>query len=316
MPTLLALLMPLCMDVKVVASESPLPLITESGDLAETVLLDGAHAFATNLLGAAGDAADVTRINIEQVLPGLQRVLSAYFIHTDANARMGAGGFDYNWTTLPALARRLGESAAYACQYLLKWERRDKKNVISPSKAWLYLQYANYIDSKDGTMSIARNLTERYRKFYRNQKWNSNSILRPIAIASKVLLDANPHAAGDAESLIEMVRGKLMDFVERVMKGQADGYVPRLAEDAKTNAEMRDVAIKDFAEYFVRGVFVDAFRGDRAALRGKQLNLIKSACEVIYRDLQTQEKDEKTQREMEMQEPDVLNMLDAKEQNE
>jgi CRISPR-associated protein Csc3 len=39
-----------------------------------------------------------------------------------------------------------------------------------------------------------------------------------------------------------------------------------------------------FAEYFVDTIFYDAFRGDVAALRGRQLNLLKSTCEVVYQD--------------------------------
>jgi CRISPR-associated protein Csc3 len=42
--------------------------------------------------------------------------------------------------------------------------------------------------------------------------------------------------------------------------------------------------MQDFAGYFVNRVFYETFRADKSALRGKQLNLLKSACEVIYRD--------------------------------
>jgi CRISPR-associated protein Csc3 len=47
--------------------------------------------------------------------------------------------------------------------------------------------------------------------------------------------------------------------------------------------EKQDAAIAEFARYFVEEVFFGAFRGDLAALRGKQLNLLKNACEVLYR---------------------------------
>jgi CRISPR-associated protein Csc3 len=39
-----------------------------------------------------------------------------------------------------------------------------------------------------------------------------------------------------------------------------------------------------FAEYFVGTIFYNTFRGDVAALRGRQLNLLRSACEVVYQD--------------------------------
>ena len=42
--------------------------------------------------------------------------------------------------------------------------------------------------------------------------------------------------------------------------------------------------MRRFAEYFVGTIFYDTFRGDMAALRGSQLNLLRSACEVLYQD--------------------------------
>jgi hypothetical protein len=47
-------------------------------------------------------------------------------------------------------------------------------------------------------------------------------------------------------------------------------------------------AIDDFATYFVNDFFLQTLKGDLSALRGKQLNLLKSAVEVLYRDLDRQ----------------------------
>lgn len=134
-------------------------------------------------------------------------------------------------------------------------------------------------------MAIATELVTRYRKFYRAKKHNSNSILRPVSIVSKFVLDADPVAHPDAESLVLVARAGLADFMERVGKGMADGRFPK-----GVSREERETAMKDFAEYFVQHVFLEVFRGDRAALRGKQLNLIKSACEVVYHDLEAQDR--------------------------
>ena len=35
-------------------------------------------------------------------------------------------------------------------------------------------------------------------------------------------------------------------------------------------------------------LFYGALRGDVSALRGRQINLLKNACEVIYRDMNAQ----------------------------
>lgn len=279
-PALLALLLPLCLDVKVVASESPIPLLNEGDEISETTILDSPHAFVQHLLGD-------DRINMDEVLPKLRKLLTAYFIHLDGNSKQGAAGFDYNWARLPTLARDLSQSAAYACHYAQKWVRKQKNmDSLPENKARLYIQYTRELEKDGGKiMAIATELVTRYRGFYRAKRYNSNSILRPISEASKAVLGAKKAAHPDTESLVLAVRGQLYDFVERVSKGAADGYLPK-----GISSQDREAAMQDFAEYFVRYVFLDVFRGDRAALRGKQLNLIKSACEVVYRDLQTQEK--------------------------
>ncbi|MBK8048908.1 MAG: type I-D CRISPR-associated protein Cas10d/Csc3 [Anaerolineales bacterium] len=62
LPALLALLLPICVDVKVVASETSLPYLNEADEMDETVLIDGAHAAIGYLLGD-------NRINLDHVLP-------------------------------------------------------------------------------------------------------------------------------------------------------------------------------------------------------------------------------------------------------
>ena len=83
---------------------------------------------------------------------------------------------------------------------------------------------------------------------------------------------------------MEAVRGELRDFMDRVGTGRADGrYAPG------SDAANREAAIRLFAEYFVSTIFYDTLRADKSALRGKQLNLLKNACEVLYVDASAQE---------------------------
>ncbi len=127
-------------------------------------------------------------------------------------------------------------------------------------------------------MSHARELTTLYRKFYRARRSNSNSILRPISVAARTILEANPRMFVDRDGLTEAVYGTVRSFIERA-------YRESLAFPPKgSTRESQEAAMREFAAYFVNAVFYTAFRGDRSALRGKQLNLIKNACEAIYRD--------------------------------
>ena len=107
-PAFLALLLPICLDVKVVASTSPLPLLLEADELPETVFLDGAHPFVQALVGRE-------RINVDQVLPCLQRLIVGYFIHVDAHSRQAEGTGTIAGQDIPPLARDLATDAAYAC---------------------------------------------------------------------------------------------------------------------------------------------------------------------------------------------------------
>jgi CRISPR-associated protein Csc3 len=88
----------------------------------------------------------------------------------------------------------------------------------------------------------------------------------------------------DTESLVEVANGELYRFMDRVGKGLADGRFPK-----GISAVQREAAMREFSTYFVTTIFQATFGGDVAALRGKQLNLLKSACEILYKHEQAQE---------------------------
>ncbi len=279
-PAFLSLVLPLALDVKVVASESPMPLLVEADELDESVFLDAPHDFVKDLLGRE-------RISLEGLLPRIQALTAAYLIHIDGNAHTGAGGFDYRWHALPPVARNLAADPLWAFAYLKKWQRANKADTLPVDKAQFYLQYVSILCDLKGNdaMSHARTLTEYYMQFYRAERWNSNSILRPIMVAARAILEADPRLFGDRQSLTEAVYGEMDAFMKRVQSGKADGRLP-----AGSNWQSREAAMRKFTEYFVGDVYYDALRADKSALRGKQLNLIKNACEVIYRDKTVQEK--------------------------
>ena len=132
-------------------------------------------------------------------------------------------------------------------------------------------------------MSIARELVVGYRGFYRADNFkNSNSILRPVSVVADALLNAAVMPAfSDPEALYEVAYGELFKFMDRVSKGLADGRFPK-----GISAAERDQAMRAFCKLFVDTLFVRDFKRDAAALRGKPINLLKNACEVIYRELQ------------------------------
>ncbi|MFP4440697.1 MAG: type I-D CRISPR-associated protein Cas10d/Csc3 [Chloroflexaceae bacterium] len=295
-PAFLALVLPLLLDVKVVAGEGMLPLFNEANELPETVAFDGAHTFIRYLCGVSfadetGEAqhTNATRLTLDDLGPALHRLTAAYLIHLDGNARGGAGGYDYRWNDLPALARDLATSPLYAFHYLKKGLRSGDSDTIGGAKAALYLDLFTYLaPGGDPAMTHAQELTRRYRQFYRVNSFRSNAILRPLSVAAKAMLDADPYAYAEAPALIELIHGELHKMLQRIESNQIDGYFPK-----GSTRESRDEAIAAFSAYLVNDVYVKAYGEDRSAFRGRQLNLLKNACEVIYLAEQRREKQER-----------------------
>lgn len=276
MPAFLALLMPILLDVKVVASETSVPLLLEAAELRETVWFDGAHAAIQALIGNKP-------LNIDEIPINLGRLVAAYLIHLETEYQPPKE----NWQRFIPLANALMESPLYVFHYLKKQERDDEKKQAGPHKIRRYIGYAETFFTQEGddSMTHAKRLVELYRGFYRAKSvTNNNSILRPISVVSDALLIADARLFNTTEALIEVAYGELFRFMERVAKGLADGRLPK-----GISREEREIAMREFCAYFVTEIFVGIYRGDVSALRGKQLNLLRSACEVIYRDMQAQE---------------------------
>lgn len=287
-PAFLALLLPLALDVKVVASESPMPLMMEANEMNETVFLDAPHDFVKYIIGRE-------RISLDRLLPRLRALTVAYLIHLDGNAGMGRAGFDYRWQDIPALARELSDSPLAVFAYLKKWQRKGGYDSIPTEKAKLYLEYERVMDElkkaegKGGEgMSYAKELTRLYRGFYRaeGRPPKSNAILKPIQIAAETVLRADSRIFNDQESLIEVVQGELNGLLDRMNKNRAEGWFPP-GSDGPSRAK----AVDAFSRLFVEDLLYGALRGDKAALNGKQLNYIKNACETLYVAMQAEERE-------------------------
>lgn len=277
LPTLMALVLSVCLDVKVVASDSGVPLMLESDELPETVWFDGAHPSVLAVMGGS-------RINIDHVGGALSRLAAAYMIHLDTEYQPPKE----NWNRFGPIAHSLMESPLYVFHYLKKQQRDDRPPSLGQVRR--YIRFAETLFSSPNTkgereMSLARTLVEQYRRFYRAKGLkNANSILRPLSVVADALLIADPRLFPDAESLTELAYGELAKFMDRVGKGQADGRFPK----GVTIGE-RDAGMRQFSATFVNDLFIGIFNKDVAALRGKQLNLFRDTCEALYRDMQAAE---------------------------
>ncbi len=274
LPVWLALVLTICLDVKVVVSESGMPLIAESDELPETIWLDGAHAAMRTLT-------QDDRIHIDQVASVLARLTAAYLIHLDTEYEPPKE----NWQRFGPIARDLMESPLYVFHHLKRQERDD--HPIGEGQIKRYIAFADHVFAQERglNMSLVRTLVEQYRGFYRAETpLNPNRMRRPLDVVADALLKADQRIFSTPEALEEVAYAELKRFMDRVGKGLADGRFPK-----GVSADQRDAAMWTFCRTFVRDVFLGIFKGDVSALRGKQLNLINSTAEALYRQMQLEE---------------------------
>ncbi|MDQ2100247.1 MAG: type I-D CRISPR-associated protein Cas10d/Csc3 [Tychonema bourrellyi B0820] len=329
MPTWLAFAFPMILDVKTVVSESPIPPFNDGAEFEESVFLDSVpQAFRV--------LTKRDRFRLDYILEGweengksypapLNVLTAAYAIHLDVNAKQGKSGYDSNWGKLTELATDFETSPLYVFSYLNKWVRKQKTETASIQKIKLYAyhfypcfdSYAQYnfiseewIVREQSSLNHPVNLTGLYRKFYKADKWynpKANSVLKPIDIAAKVVLDADPSFEGDvilptvieenpsfqSKALIATVTGEICKLMDRVHAKTANGRWVFKAQQRDLERE----AILEFARYFVEEVFEKSFAGDRARLAGRQINLIRDTCEFLYRlenDKENRARDDKS----------------------
>lgn len=299
MPAWLALAFPMILDVKTVVSESPIPPFNDGAEFEESVFLDSAPQAFRMLLGN-------DRFRLDHILEGwktangvqrsapLNILTAAYAIHLDVNAKQGKGGYDANWGRLTELAKDLDTSPLYVFSYLVKWARKQSSDTPSPQKIRLYAHHfypcfdpyvkfdasqETLIVNGESPLNHPQKLTELYRKFYRaKQRYNpkANAVLKPIDVAAEVLLKADT-SVFQGEVLVMVVAAEIFKLMDRVRNSRAEGFTQIRDREAERQA------ILEFARYFVEDVFEQAFAGDRARLSGRQLNLIRDTCELLYR---------------------------------
>jgi len=300
MPSWLAFAFPIILDVKTVVSESPIPPFNDGSEFEESVFLDSAPQAFKVLVGR-------DRFRLDYILEGweengqkypapLNVLTAAYAIHLDVNARQSKGKYDSNWGRFSELSRDLETSPLNVFSYLKSWTRRQNVETPSINKIKLYAHYfypcfdpyAEYNFeleewklTQQSALNHPKELTERFRKFYRHVKKTgkqpipANAILKPIDVAADVILKGDVSFQDDA--LVDLVAAELFQLMKRVHASRAEGRW------VLSNREEELQAIRDFAEYFVGKVFSESFAGDRARLQGRQMNYIRNTCEYLYR---------------------------------
>jgi CRISPR-associated protein Csc3 len=318
MPAWLALALPLVMDVKVVASESPVPPFISGADFEQTVLLDGEHQAIHSLVRKDNYRLDSILPRKSECFSPLNALTAAYCIHLEVNRKKDGNP---DWGKLADLVRDLETSPLYVFHYLSKWLRKQDKDKISSvpiAKIRLYLELYRYFEPKGEIVNELRELTRLYRVFYRAKKRfaKANAILKPIDEAADVILKiekaliTNHDSQVNKEILIDVIASRLSKLMSNVRRKAAEGkatyvFVNGKWQFALTSEEERQV-VREFAKYFVDVIFDGKFRCDRARLAGAQLNLIRDTCEYLYRLADDEERQANRQ-----EEPDEIAELES-----
>jgi CRISPR-associated protein Csc3 len=308
MPAWLAFALPLVMDVKIVASESPVPPFISGADFEQTTILDGAHqAIATLVKQDTYRLDGILPQHAKQFSP-LNALSAAYCMHLEVNRKKDG---DPDWGKLAALARDLDTSPLYVFHYLSKLIRKLDWDTAPVEKIKLYLDFYHCFDPEGKDMNQLRKLTQLYRRFYRakSQYAKPNAVLKPIDEAADVILKIDKALVSDDQSLTDVVAARIAKLMTNVRRRTAEGKPTLTLVDGKwrpaLTAEEERQAIYEFAQFFVKDLFRETFKADRARLTGTQLNLIRDTCDYLYRLEEDQVRKTATQSE-----PDEIQEVD------
>ncbi|HVB71915.1 MAG TPA: type I-D CRISPR-associated protein Cas10d/Csc3 [Ktedonobacteraceae bacterium] len=266
MPAFLALALPLITGTKVVISEMILPLFSSGHDFRETVIFDAPHPFLDRLL-------KTKRVRVNDLLRKIRLLSSLYIINLDTNADRGKP----QWQHLSAIARDLDTDPLLLFSYLHEQERRDKRESFRADDAARYLHI--YKEILEADVSKIEQCVDLYIVFYRGGGWKSHSILKPVDIVAKAIINSSLNI--EEADLLWQMQGELKNWLDRVRGGQATGYA---VFHRKEITDLEEPAIREFVLFFYNAVFKEYCQSERGILRSR-INQFKDGCEAYYMHL-------------------------------
>ncbi|MGB7440381.1 MAG: type I-D CRISPR-associated protein Cas10d/Csc3 [Coleofasciculaceae cyanobacterium] len=283
-PAFLALILPLLLGVKVVATPSPDPLYVSDQEFLESVRLDATAGF-WQILGLKTD------LRLQELEAVLKRLLVAYSLHLDTRSNPPDGRWQaFNSTVREVMTDVLNIFA------LANEKLREDKREATTEEVQRYCKYAQIWSAGEPKMQeklkITQRLVKEYRQFYQvSMNDSSHSILLPLSKALEVILSVPEH--WDDEELIFQGAGQLQSALDRqevykrpLIKDKSVAYETRQAQEFE--------AIHAFMTTCVKELFGVMCKGDRALLQENR-NRIKSGAEFAYRWLALQEKTSQSQ---------------------
>lgn len=290
-PAFLALVLPVLLGVKVVATSSQIPLYESDNDFRESVKLDGpADFWALLRLPTSLHLQDWIAGRVQNLAEGLNRLMVTYCLHMDSRSNPP----DARWRALNGSVREVTTNVLNIFLLAEEGLRRDKRDPTADeiNRYWRYAQiWAEGDTDMQSKLKITKRLVDEYRQFYRaSANESSYTVLLPFSKALEQILSV-PNDWDD-EEIIFQGAGQLQAALDR-----QEIYKRPLMLDKDIPFEIRRIkefeAIHTFMSTCVTELFGKMCKRDRALLQ-EHRNRLKSGVEFAYRQLALQEKQAKS----------------------
>jgi CRISPR-associated protein Csc3 len=275
-PTFLVLALSILLGVRVVATDSFVPLYNSDRDFKASVIIDEPGGFY-NLLGLP------TSLRIQQLKPALEKLLIAYSIHLDTRSSPP----DAKWQDLIKTVRGLVIDVLNIFSFAFEGLRRDNRDNLSPEEINRYITYAEKWAQGDLLMteklSVTKKITEQYYQFYHvGANESSHSILLPFTKALEQILAVPDYF--DDEELILQGTGEIQRALDRQKVFKRPFLIDKSVKEYTTRQQQEQTAIEIFMTTCVKELFGKMCKGDRALLQQYQ-NRFKSGVIIYYQKL-------------------------------
>ena len=284
-PAFLTLALPLLLGVKVVATQSQVPLYDSDREFRVSAILDGVAGFWT-LLGLPSS------LRLQDFPHALQRLLIAYSVHLHGRSSPP----DPVWRSLNATVREMVTDPLNLFVLADRGIRREKRDRPYSQEVQRYKQFAQLWvqgnTAMENKMKLIEKLVREYRTFYQvGVGDSSHAILLPLSKTLETILKSPQHI--DEEDLIWQAAGQLQDAIKR-QKVYHRPILTNKKVDYATRQKQELEAIHSFASTCVKELFGEMYRGDRALLQENR-NRIKSGAEFAYRWMASQDNQQNQQ---------------------
>lgn len=275
-PIFLSLALSILLGLRVVTTDSFVPLYNSDSDFKASVIIDEPGGFY-NLLNLP------KALRIQQLKPALEKLLIAYSIHLDTRSSPP----DARWQAFNSTTQELKSDVLNIFALAFEGLRRGGRDSLSIDENNRYITYVEKWSQGDLLMteklSVTKKITEQYYQFYRvGANESSHAILLPFTKALEQILAMS--GEWKDEDLIIQGSGEIQRALDRQKVYKRPFLTNKSVKEYITRQKQEQSAIETFMTTCVKELFGNMCKGDRALLQQHQ-NRIKSGVFFYYQKL-------------------------------